>query len=52
MFEKLKADIYLIATGWDDDIRNLTHALEAIRGLTHDCLVNCHEKGRIKWLVS
>lgn len=46
-YEKLKADIYLIAVGNDENINNLNHALEGIRGLTHDCLIHCEEKGRI-----
>ena len=46
-YEKIRADIYLIATGWDTNLNNLSHALEAIRGLTHDCFVHCEEKGRI-----
>lgn len=46
-YDKLEADIYLIATGHDKDEQNLKHALEGIRGLTYDCLIHCKEKGRI-----
>ncbi len=47
VYDKIRADIYLIATATDTDHNNIRNALEAIRGLTHDCLEGCEEKGRI-----
>lgn len=45
IYEKVKADIYIIATAWDADTKNLESTAEAIRGLTRDCFIECEEKG-------
>lgn len=46
-YEKIKADIYLIATQWDSDKEIMNNTFEAIRGCTRDCFENCIEKGVI-----
>ena len=46
-FDKINADIYLIATGHDENMDKLKAALDGIRGLTNDCLTGCKEKGRL-----
>ena len=46
-YQKIKADIYLIASQWDDDKEIMNNTFEAIRGLTRDCFVDCEEKGVI-----
>ncbi len=46
-YHKIRADIYLIATANDEDISAVKKSLDAIRGLTYDCLEACEEKGRI-----
>lgn len=45
IYEKVKADIYLIATMWDPDKQMMDSTFEAIRGLTRDCFEGCNEKG-------
>lgn len=47
VYEKIKADIYLIATQWDEDKKIMNNTFEAIRGCTRDCFENCKEKGVI-----
>ena len=47
IYEKIKADIYLIATQWDTDRELMNNAFEAIRGCTRDCFENCEEKGAL-----
>lgn len=44
-YTSIRADIYLIVTAWDSNKGELTSTLEAIRGCTRDCLVDCPEKG-------
>lgn len=46
-YTKIRADIYLIVTAWDDDKKHLESTVTAIRGCTRDCLVDCPEKGVI-----
>ena len=46
-YEKIKADIYLIATQWDDNLKIMENTFEAIRGCTRDCFEDCEEKGVI-----
>lgn len=43
-YEKIKADIYLIATMWDTNPAMMKNTFEAIRGFTRDCLNGCPEK--------
>ena len=45
IYEKVKADIYLIATQWDDNKEIMNNTFEALRGLTRDCFEDCEEKG-------
>ena len=45
MYTKLRADVYMIVTAWDSHVQNLEATVEAIRGLTRDCMENCEEKG-------
>jgi len=47
-YTKIKADIYIIVSGWDNDSGNLEKVVNSIRGFTKDCLENCPEKGVIK----
>lgn len=47
VYEKIKADIYLIATQWDEDKKIMNNTFDAIRGCTRDCFENCKEKGVI-----
>ena len=44
-YEKIKADIYLIATQCDEDAKMIDNTFNAIRGCTRDCFENCNEKG-------
>lgn len=44
-YEKIKADIYLIATQWDSNKEIMNNTFEAIRGCTRDCFEGCVEKG-------
>ena len=44
-YESVRADIYMIATMWDDDKNMMENTFEAIRGLTRDCFEGCAEKG-------
>lgn len=46
-YEKINADIYLIATQWDTNKDIMENTFEAIRGCTRDCFENCSEKGAI-----
>ena len=46
-YTKIKADIYLIATQWDNDKKIMENVFEAIRGCTRDCFEECSEKGVI-----
>ena len=45
IYEKVKADIYILATAWDSDIENLKLTADSIRGLTEMCFEDCEEKG-------
>ena len=45
VYEKIRADIYMIATMWDSDNSMMESTFEAMRGLTRDCFENCAEKG-------
>ena len=44
-YTKIKADIYMIATQWDEDAKMIDNTFNAIRGCTRDCFENCQEKG-------
>lgn len=46
-YEKIHADIYMIATQWDSDEKIIENTFNAIRGLTKYCFKNCQEKGLI-----
>lgn len=46
-YRKIKADIYLIATMYDNEKEMMDSTFEAIRGATRDCFINCEEKGII-----
>ncbi len=46
-YEKIHADIYLIASQWDPYEENMENTFNAIRGCTSDCFENCKEKGVI-----
>lgn len=46
-YTKIKADIYLIATQYDNDKTIMENTLEAIGGCTKDCFKECTEKGVI-----
>ena len=45
IYTKIRADIYLIASQWDDDMKIMENTFNAIRGCTRDCFENCEEKG-------
>ena len=45
IYEKVRADIYILATAWDCYEENLELTAESIRGLTDMCFENCKEKG-------
>lgn len=47
MYRKIHADIYLAATMWDSDEKNMEATFEAIRGCTRDCMSGCTEKSVI-----
>lgn len=47
IYTQIRADIYIFATAWDPDTKNLQSTVEAIRGCTRDCFENCPEKGVI-----
>lgn len=47
IYERVRADIYLMCTAWDPDVKNLELTIESIRGLTRDCFEECEEKGVI-----
>ena len=34
VYTKIKADIYIIATQWDEDVKAMEKVIEAIRGCT------------------
>ncbi len=44
-YEKVKADVYMIASQWDSDKEIMDNTFEAIRGLTKYCFEGCEEKG-------
>lgn len=46
-YTKVRADIYIMVTAWDDNKENLLSTVEAIRGFSRDCLEECEEKGVI-----
>lgn len=43
----LNKEVYIIVTAWDSEKANLNSTLEAIRGLTRDCMEGTIEKGVI-----
>lgn len=45
IYEKVRADIYILATAWDSCEENLELTAESIRGLTDMCFEDCKEKG-------
>ncbi len=45
IYEKVRADIYILATAWDAYEENLELCAASIRGLTEMCFENCEEKG-------
>lgn len=47
IYQKIRADIYLIASQWDGYAENMENTFNAIRGCTQDCFENCIEKGVI-----
>ena len=47
IYTQIRADIYIFATAWDPDTKNLQSTVESIRGCTRDCFENCPEKGVI-----
>lgn len=46
-YEKIRADIYMIATQWDSDPEIMDNTFEAIRGATKYCFEECEEKGLV-----
>ena len=46
-YTKIRADIYIMITAWDPDTQHLENTIEAIRGMTRDCMEGCPEKGVI-----
>lgn len=44
---QIKADIYLIASQWDEDKEIMENTFNAMRGLTKYCFEGCEEKGVI-----
>lgn len=44
IYTEVKADIYMIATQWDENKEMMENTFEAIRGCTRDCFENCTEK--------
>lgn len=44
-YTKINADIYFIATQYDDNKKLMDMTFEAIRGCTRKCFDNCTEKG-------
>ncbi|MBQ7353199.1 MAG: flavodoxin family protein [Clostridia bacterium] len=47
IYTEIKADIYMIATQWDENKEMMKNTFEAIRGCTRDCFENCTEIGVI-----
>ncbi len=47
IYTKIRADIYIIATAWDDNTNMLESTVEAVRGCTMDCFEECRERGVI-----
>ena len=45
VYTKIRADIYIIATMWDDNPDMMEKVIDAIRGCTADCFEDCEEKG-------
>lgn len=45
IYDKVRSDIYIIATAWDKEQEALEPTAEAIRGCTRDCFTQCTEKG-------
>ena len=43
----LNKEVYIIVTAWDSEKANLNSTVEAIRGLTRDCMEGTIEKGVI-----
>lgn len=46
-YVKYHADIYLMITAWDPNKQNLHSTVEALRGMTRDCMNDCPEKGLV-----
>lgn len=47
VYTKIRADIYIFVTAYDNNKNNLESTVEAIRGATRDCFGGCEEKGVI-----
>lgn len=47
IYTEISANIYIIATQWDESKEMMEKTIEAIRGCTRDCFENCKEKGVI-----
>lgn len=45
IYTQIHADIYMIATQWDEDKAIMDKVFEAIRGCTRACFEDCEEKG-------
>ena len=45
VYTKIKSDVYMIATQWDEDATMMDNVFDAIRGCTRDCFEECNEKG-------
>ncbi|MBQ8725688.1 MAG: flavodoxin family protein [Clostridia bacterium] len=45
VYTKIKSDIYIIATQWDESTDMMEKVIDSIRGCTVDCFENCEEKG-------
>lgn len=46
-YTKIRSDIYIFVTAWDNDKEMLQLTVESIRGSTRDCYEDCPEKGVI-----
>lgn len=47
IYTKIRSNVYIFVTAWDDNKDNLMSTVEAIRGATRDCFEECCEKGVI-----
>ena len=46
-YQKIRSDIYIIASQWDTDKVIMENTVNAIRGCTKECFEHCEEKGVI-----